>query len=195
MMLHVYVGYAAKVDYFVSDLLLWTRLTKIRGHHSMRTLHVQEVAWKAQEFVLDHLEYLCMKYLNTVGAINYVKGPHCCGSKKKQKGGGLRELGTSIAYTRCCKNNCLANLAPSGKFDDSVEMVIQYLDDWYLLDPHTHRAKFMDILRAQTTGISFGGERQGQLYLRYDHEQYPVCRNAFVYAHGRKKTYYDKVRC
>jgi hypothetical protein len=147
--------------------------------------------------VLSLIEWMCVTYLYKMGLLLYVKDPttpNSCGKgRTPKKTPSPSAVAKEMVYQPCCNKNCLATLSPTNDFNESVEMVASYLDDWYILDRPTHREKFLDLLRAQTTGISFGGERQGQLFLRIGAEQYPVCRDAFVRAHHRGKTFYDNM--
>ena len=140
-----------------------------------------------------------MAYMHKMGLLLYVKNPKTpeSGSNKGNKASSPPRTPAAVAkemvYKPCCSGNCLATLSPTRDFNESVDMVAAYLDDWYLLDKPTHREKFFDLLKSQTTGISFGGERQGQLFLTIGSRQYPVCRDAFARAHNRGKTFYDKM--
>lgn len=150
-----------------------------------------------KENFLSFLEYVCVSYMHKMGLLLYVKDPTTpasCSKKAQMASPPTPEaVARDMVYQKCCKRNCLATLSPTNDFNESVEMVAAYLDDWYLLDKSTHREKFLALLRAQTTGITYGGERQGQLFLNIGSVRYPVCRDAFARAHNRAKTYYDKM--
>jgi hypothetical protein len=180
----------AEIEDGFSKLLAWTLITKFDS------IEAEQLVLRAK--VLSVLEWICVTYMYKMGLLLYVKDPttpDSCGRKGKtpQTTPSPSAVAKQMVYEQCCNKNCLATLSPTRDFNESVEMVATYLDDWYLLDKATHRDKFLDLLRAQTTGISFGGERQGQLFLRIGAEQFPVCRDAFARAHNRGKTYYDRM--
>ena len=183
-------GMNAAIEDSFSQLLAWTLTNKFQSTGAEDYILKQKV--------LSLLEWVCVTYMFRMGLLLYVKNPStpptsCRKADKPPTPLSLLAVAKGMVYKPCCKNNCLATLSPSNDFNESVQMVALYLDDWYLLDKKEHRERFLDLLKAQTTGISFGGERQGQLSLRIGTEQFNVCRDAFVRAHNRGKTYYDQM--
>jgi hypothetical protein len=104
-------------------------------------------------------ENLFFSYLEKMGLIYYVK---LCANKhndtdytspdsSKVKKKSLYERSRKAIYTDCmCKQNCLATLSPN--FSESLLLLQTYMDEWYLLDKKDHRCKFLELLKAQTSG-------------------------------------------
>ena len=101
-------------------------------------------------------------------------------------------------YNCGCGEMCLAKCAgENASIEASREVLEEYMKPWASSQRGSgHLEEFMKVLDGCTTGFSPGGERQGDLVLHFQHVNYrahKVCRNAFVKAHLRGHTYYDKV--
>ena len=70
------------------------------------------------------------------------------------KNKSLYERARAAIYTDCmCKQNCLATLSPN--FGESLLLLQTYMDEWYLLEKKVHHDKFLELLKAQTSGKKF----------------------------------------
>lgn len=119
------------------------------------------------------------------------------GQKKAPKFMPLNQLAAKVALYDCgCGKFCLAKSGPGEDptIDASVSVLQTYIQSWRIMTKRQHRRDFQDLVDGCTTGFSLGGERQGQLVLKFSStHRHKVCAKAFAHAHLRGHTYYDEV--
>lgn len=117
--------------------------------------------------------------------------------KKASKFISLNRLASKVALYDCgCGKFCLAKCGAGDNptIDASVSALESYIQSWRIMTRKQHRHDFQELIDGCTTGFSLGGERQGQLILKFSStHRHNVCAKAFAHAHLRGHTYYDEV--
>jgi hypothetical protein len=106
----------------------------------------------------------------------------------------LRDMATTATMKVCCGNLCLTKAHESGKVDDCINVIEDYMRTYYFMKRHELKKDFRSKLETMTKGTTFGGDRVGQLSIKLPGDRsIDVCPNAFAAVHCRGHTFYDRV--
>lgn len=126
---------------------------------------------------------------NTNGCLKTPKKKKKTNTPKKMK---LRDMAVKATMKVCCRKLCLTKCEE--KVEDCIPLVEAYMRPYYFMGRRELKKNFRAKLEAMTTGISFGGDRQGQLSIKLQNERsIDVCPAAYTALHCRGHTFYDEV--